>query len=121
MADRPESPVGPRRIADLYRQLRKAQEDISGYGLRALRALTTLAVLVVLASVGFRLGGFKTTPAFGDTLIYVAQSTVSLETKLTSLPKELTPSGEVLRLVMRVLGPLLLGLTLLAVRNRVKR
>ncbi|WP_410664297.1 pentapeptide repeat-containing protein [Amycolatopsis sp. lyj-84] len=152
------APVGPRRIADLYRQLRKAQEDsknepgaadfyygememrrhspatpwserfilhlywlISGYGLRALRALTTLAVLVVLASVGFRLGGFKTTPAFGDTLIYVAQSTVSLETKLTSLPKELTPFGEVVRLVMRVLGPLLLGLTLLAVRNRVKR
>ncbi|OXM57714.1 hypothetical protein CFP71_06620 [Amycolatopsis thailandensis] len=152
------APVGPRRIADLYRQLRKAQEDsknepgaadfyygememrrhspatpwservilhlywlVSGYGLRALRALATLAVLIAVVSVSMWLGGFKTTPVFGDTLIYVAQSTVSLETKLTSLPKDLTPFGEVMRLVMRVLGPLLLGLTLLAVRNRVKR
>ncbi|UMP00492.1 pentapeptide repeat-containing protein [Amycolatopsis sp. EV170708-02-1] len=152
------APVGPRRIADLYRQLRKAQEDsknepgaadfyygememrrhspatpwservilhlywlVSGYGLRALRALATLAVLIAVVSTSIWLGGFKTTPAFGDTLIYVAQSTVSLETKLASLPKELTPFGEVLRLVTRVLGPLLLGLTLLAVRNRVKR
>lgn len=152
------APVGPRRIADLYRQLRKAQEDsknepgaadfyygememrrhspatpwserfilylywlISGYGLRALRALATLAVLIAVVSTSIWLGGFKTTPAFGDTLIYVAQSTVSLDTKLATLPKELTPLGEVLRLVMRVLGPLLLGLTLLAVRNRVKR
>ncbi|MEU3621896.1 hypothetical protein [Amycolatopsis coloradensis] len=150
--------IRPRRIADLYRQLRKAQEDsknepgaadfyygememrrhspatpwservilhlywlVSGYGLRALRALATLAALIALVTVGFRIGGFKTTPAFGDTLVYVAQSTVSLETKLTSLPKDLTPFGEVMRLVMRVLGPLLLGLTLLAVRNRVKR
>ncbi|MFD5245441.1 pentapeptide repeat-containing protein [Amycolatopsis sp. NPDC058340] len=156
-ADR-NAPVGPRRIADLYRQLRKAQEDsknepgaadfyygememrrhspatpwservilhlywlVSGYGLRALRALATLAVLIAVVSTSIWLGGFKTTPAFGDTLIYVAQSTVSLDTKLASLPKELTPFGEVLRLVMRVLGPLLLGLTLLAVRNRVKR
>ncbi len=156
-ADR-SAPVGPRRIADLYRQLRKAQEDsknepgaadfyygememrrhspatpwserfilylywlVSGYGLRALRALATLAVLIALVTVAFTAAGFKTTPAFGDTLIYVAQSTVSLETKLTSLPKGLTPFGEVMRLVMRVLGPLLLGLTLLAVRNRVKR
>ncbi|MEU3768963.1 pentapeptide repeat-containing protein [Amycolatopsis keratiniphila] len=156
-ADR-TAPVGPRRIADLYRQLRKAQEDsknepgaadfyygememrrhspatpwserfilhlywlVSGYGLRALRALATLAVLIAVVSTSIWLGGFKTTPAFGDTLIYVAQSTVSLDTKLATLPKELTPFGEVLRLVMRVLGPLLLGLTLLAVRNRVKR
>ncbi|WP_410653082.1 pentapeptide repeat-containing protein [Amycolatopsis sp. cmx-4-54] len=148
-------PVGPRRVADLYRQLRKAQEDsknepgaadfyygememrrhsratpwservilhlywlVSGYGLRA---LATLAVLIAVVSTSMWLGGFKTTPAFGDTLIYVAQSTVSLETKLASLPKDLTPLGEVLRLVTRVLGPLLLGLTLLAVRNRVKR
>ncbi|WP_340687340.1 pentapeptide repeat-containing protein [Amycolatopsis coloradensis] len=155
---RRDAPVGPRRIADLYRQLRKAQEDsknepgaadfyygememrrhspatpwservilhlywlVSGYGLRALRALATLAVLIAVVSTSIWLGGFKTTPAFGDTLVYVAQSTVSLETKLASLPKDLTPLGEVLRLVTRVFGPLLLGLTLLAVRNRVKR
>ncbi|ANN19261.1 hypothetical protein SD37_29035 [Amycolatopsis orientalis] len=156
-ADR-DAPVGPRRIGDLYRQLRKAQEDsknepgaadfyygememrrhspvtpwservilhlywlISGYGLRALRALATLAVLIAVVTAAFTAAGFKGNPGFGETLIYVAQSTVSLETKLASLPKDLTPSGEVMRLVMRVLGPLLLGLTLLAVRNRVKR
>lgn len=148
----------PRRTADLYRQLRKAQEDsknepgaadfyygememrrlspatpwpervilylywlVSGYGLRALRALATLVVLIAVVSLGFWLGGFKGTAAFGETLIYVAQSTVSLETKLASLPKDLTAFGEVMRLVVRVLGPLLLGLALLAVRNRVKR
>lgn len=49
------------------------------------------------------------------------ESVFRLDTKLTTLPKDLTAFGEVMRLVMRVLGPLLLGLALLAVRNRVKR
>jgi uncharacterized protein YjbI with pentapeptide repeats len=150
----------PRRIADLYRQLRKALEDsknepgaadfyygememrrrdataavnerfilhlywmVSGYGLRALRALACLAVLITVVAFGFQRAGFAAGahPAFGDCLLYVAQSTVSLETKLASLPKDLTWQGEAMRLATRVAGPLLLGLALLAVRNRVKR
>ena len=151
-------PLPPRQLADLYRKLRKAQEDgknepgaadfyygememrrndtaapigerlillfywmICGYGLRALRALGGLAVLVVLAAIAFQEWGFGSShPAFGTCFLYAAQSTVSLETKLATLPS-LTWQGEVLRLAMRLLGPVFLGLALLAIRNRVKR
>ncbi|WP_370934608.1 pentapeptide repeat-containing protein [Amycolatopsis sp. cg13] len=151
-------PLPPRQLADLYRKLRKAQEDSKnepgaadfyygememrrndptsptgerlilhfywmtcGYGLRALRALGCLAALIVLAAFAFHAWGFGSPhPALGTCLIYVAQSTVSLETKLAMLPN-LTWPGEILRLAMRLLGPVFLGLALLAIRNRVKR
>jgi hypothetical protein len=151
-------PLPPRQLADLYRKLRKAQEDgknepgaadfyygememrrndptapvgeriilqfywmTCGYGLRALRALGCLAVLIVSAATAFHAWGFGSShPAFGTCLLHVAQSTVSLETKLAMLPSP-TWQGEILRLTMRLLGPVFLGLTLLAIRNRVKR
>jgi hypothetical protein len=159
----PDSPAGTRelnakRVAALYRDLRKAQEDsknepgaadfyygememrrtdptagraerlilflywlTSGYGLRATRALSCLAVLIAMAAVAFHSIGFEPpSPGLGTSLLYAAQSTVSLESKLAGLPF-LTWQGETLRLIMRLLGPLLLGLALLAVRNRVKR
>lgn len=134
-------PLPPRQLADLYRKLRKAQEDgknepgaadfyygememrrndptapigerlilqlywmVCGYGLRALRALSCLAALIVLTAIAFHTWGFGSSrPAFGTCLLYVAQSTVSLETKLAMLPSP-TWQGEILRLTMRLLG-----------------
>ena len=38
-----------------------------------------------------------------------------------ALTKNVSWAGEVLRIILRLAGPLLLGLALLSVRNRVKR
>jgi uncharacterized protein YjbI with pentapeptide repeats len=95
---------------------------VSGYGLRGLRALAWLAVAVIalaalLQSVGFNGGD----PPFRDVLIYAAQSTVSVVSGNKALTDHMSWAGEVLRIILRLVGPLLLGLALLAVRNRVKR
>jgi hypothetical protein len=95
---------------------------VSGYGLRGLRALAWLAAVVVgmaslLQAIGFNGGD----PGFRDALIYAAQSTISIASGNTALTEHVSWSGEVLRIVLRLAGPVLLGLALLAVRNRVKR
>jgi hypothetical protein len=95
---------------------------VAGYGLRGLRALAWLAVVVVglaavLQAVGFNGGD----PPFWDALIYTAQSAVSIPSSNTALTDHVSWAGEVLRIILRLAGPLLLGLALLSVRNRVKR
>lgn len=90
----------------------------SGYGLRSLRAFAWLAFVTLITALLFQLFGFKTSePSFWDSLIYTAQSTISLPTR----PQPLYRTGEVLRIALRLSGPVLLGLALLAVRSRVKR
>jgi Pentapeptide repeats (9 copies) len=150
--------LGPERVAVLYRQLRKAQEDskdepgaadfyygememrrnatstplaerfilrwywlLAGYSLRGLRAFAALLIVVaglslLLQHIGFNGGD----PPLRDALIYTAQSTLSLEAK-KALAEHVSWAGDVLRLVLRLSGPVLLGLALLSVRNRVKR
>jgi len=95
---------------------------VSGYGLRGLRALAWLVAVVVglaglLQAAGFDGGD----PGFRDALIYAAQSTISITSGNTALTEHVSWLGEVLRIVLRLAGPVLLGLALLAVRNRVKR
>jgi uncharacterized protein YjbI with pentapeptide repeats len=95
---------------------------VSGYGLRGLRALACLVAVVVglaalLQTVGFNDGD----PSFRDSAIYAAQTTISLATSSNALTDRLSWAGEALRIILRLVGPLLLGLALLAVRNRVKR
>jgi hypothetical protein len=95
---------------------------ISGYGLRGLRALAWLAAVVVgmaalLQAIGFNGGD----PGFRDVVIYAAQSTISITSGNTALTEHVSWAGEVLRILLRLAGPLLLGLALLSVRNRVKR
>ena len=95
---------------------------VSGYGLRGLRALAWLAAVIVglaglLQAIGFDGGD----PGFRDAVIYAAQSTISVASGNTALTEHVSWAGEVLRIVLRLVGPLLLGLALLAVRNRVKR
>jgi hypothetical protein len=95
---------------------------VSGYGLRGLRALAWLAAVVVgmaalLQAIGFNGGD----PGFRDVVIYAAESTISITSGITALTEHVSWAGEVLRILLRLAGPLLLGLALLAVRNRVKR
>ncbi len=95
---------------------------VSGYGLRARRALGWLAVLVVVAAVGLGHGGFAGgSPGFAGCVLYAAGSVVSLDVLIRHVPAVLTEWGDVVRLALRVGGPVLLGLAALAVRAQVKR
>jgi Pentapeptide repeats (9 copies) len=150
-------PLGPDRLAALYRALRKAQEDsknqpeasdfyygememrrqdpntpwpewvtlwlywlISGYGLRGLRALASLAVVVLGLAMLLHLVGYATHPSPASvwgSLLYAASSTLWIGDDQVGL----TGWGKLLRIELRLAGPVLLGLALLSMRNRVKR
>jgi uncharacterized protein YjbI with pentapeptide repeats len=120
----------------------------AGYGLRASRALATfLAVLVVAAGLFAFGGGFASSAtatavspttttrpsspgppsadttatvdtSFGGALVYSARTVIGL----TRDPQpRLTRFGDVVQILLRILGPVLLGLAVLSVRGRVKR
>ncbi|SDG27358.1 hypothetical protein SAMN05216377_110120 [Pseudonocardia oroxyli] len=93
---------------------------VSGYGLRAWRAIVTLALFLGIISVGFEFFGFTNqgSPAHPNSVLFVL-ATILTVGNATNVP--LTPTGEVLRLLLKVGGPLLLGLAALAVRGRIKR
>ncbi len=93
----------------------------SGYGLRASRSLATLALTIAIASVGLRFFGFKPDPTYTRALFYSIESTSSLFRLPDAPGLEITYTGEFIQIVLRLLGPLLIGLALLAVRARVKR
>jgi uncharacterized protein YjbI with pentapeptide repeats len=154
-----DAEVGPDRLAVLYRQLRKAQEDaknepgaadfyygememrrhapsttwaerfilaaywaVSGYGLRATRAFAALAILIAGSAIVLQYAGFPGhTPAYLDSLLYAAGSVLSLNLTIGHLPAVLTHWGDVIRMLLRIAGPVLLGLAALALRGRVKR
>lgn len=95
---------------------------VSGYGLRAWRALAVLTLLVLAAAVTLDRGGFPgRSPGLVACLLYAAGSVVSLNVVVRHVPGVLTEWGAAVRLVLRVGGPALLGLAVLAVRGRVKR
>jgi uncharacterized protein YjbI with pentapeptide repeats len=93
---------------------------VSGYGLRAWRALAWLAILTAAFAVAFHLIGFTNPPqpdSYWTSLLYSFRATLSL----TDDDVKLTAWGKLLQALLRISGPLLLGLALLAVRGRVKR
>lgn len=111
----PATPFADRAILFLYWL-------VSGYGLRATRALASLLVTIVTAAVLFETWG-TTCPGpcddgFGKMLILSGQSVIGL---IRPLDAGLTSVGEVVQLATRLLGPLFLGLTFLSLRARLKR
>jgi hypothetical protein len=96
---------------------------VAGYGLRGARALGWLAGLLAGFAVAFQQVGFGggLHPGLVTSLVYAALSTVSVEGRTTQLTVHLSLLGEALRIALRVIGPLLLGLAALSIRNRVKR
>lgn len=96
---------------------------LSGYGLIAGRALLALAVVSVLATFGFVQDGIVISEDRGpagwvDSWLFTVRSMVSLVFPVSA---RLSPGGHVIQIVCRILGPLLLAQTFLAVRERVAR
>jgi hypothetical protein len=95
---------------------------VSGYALRGLRAVISLAVVVCGLAILFqRVGMTGREPSLRDSLIYTALTTLSLPSTTKSVTDNIGWAGELIRIALRLAGPLLLGLALLSVRNRVKR
>jgi uncharacterized protein YjbI with pentapeptide repeats len=94
---------------------------VAGYGLRGGRALAALAVTIVVFSLLLWQFGFDPQQPYLRALLFSAESTSSLF-RTPELPKAtLTYGGEALQIVLRLLGPLFLGLAILSLRGRVKR
>lgn len=96
---------------------------VSGYGLRASRSMLVLGCLILAAAEALQRTGFGRHahhPGFIDCLLYATGSVLSLNL-YGHLPTTLSDWGQVIRMVLRVGGPVLLGLGALAIRGRVKR
>ena len=91
---------------------------VSGYGLRASRALASLFVTILVFAVLLYLWGFKSEQSFISSLTFSLESTTSL---LRAPQLGLTIPGEWLQVGLRLLGPLFFGLALLSLRGRVRR
>jgi hypothetical protein len=91
---------------------------VSGYGLRASRALLSLLVTILLFAALLLAWGFPSQQSFLDALTFSAKSTTSL---FRAPDQPLTTAGEWLNMALRLLGPLFFGLALLSLRGRVKR
>jgi uncharacterized protein YjbI with pentapeptide repeats len=105
---------------------------ISGYGLRAWRAVIATVLALLLFAFLFTHGGFATDVAhcarpsagttcdnsFGYAVIFGARTGVGLPTDPRPV---LTALGQVEQIALRIIVPVLLGLALLAIRGRVKR
>jgi hypothetical protein len=91
---------------------------LSGYGLRPARALVALALTLFAAAALLVWFGFHEPRTYGRSMLFAIHSALSV-----FRPPEtgLSAGGEIVQIALRLLGPLLLGLTLLAVRARVKR
>ena len=93
---------------------------VSGYGLRAWRALAWLAAVAAVFAVAFHLIGFTRPPqpvSYWTSLLYAFRATLSL----TDSDVQLTAWGKLLQGLLRLTGPVLLALALLAIRARTKR
>ncbi|REF00657.1 hypothetical protein DFJ69_6213 [Thermomonospora umbrina] len=123
--------------------------SLSGYGLRARRALAWVLLVAVLSIAGMTVFGFPQTakqqratgtiatptgPQAIDLTIQQSEPVIPLAERLEKAAEvtvnavifrnpdaELTTPGRYLNITVRVLGPILLGLAILAIRNQVKR
>ena len=91
---------------------------VAGYGLRSSRALGALAVTVALLAIVLDLWGFGAAESYGRSLLFAVESSIGLLRPPTA---NLTMIGEVTQIILRIVGPVLVGLALLSVRGRVKR
>jgi uncharacterized protein YjbI with pentapeptide repeats len=108
---RHSAPLGERCVVWLYWL-------VSGYGLRASRALIALAVTIAVGAVLLDLFGFEPDRSYGRALLFALESSISL---LRAPEAKLTAGGEVVQIALRLAGPLFFGLALLSLRGRVKR
>ncbi|MDB4872432.1 MAG: hypothetical protein JWL97_3436 [Gemmatimonadales bacterium] len=131
------------------RWLLNAYWATSGYALRSRRALSCLAVVVVASIITLTVWGFPakgkdlkadgtlSTPAGGQPIAVTVHqgdptkktsarlgkaTEITLNAVIFRAPDtDLTSAGRYIDITARLLGPLFLGFSLLAIRNRVKR
>lgn len=110
--------------------LLRAYRWLSGYGQRPLRALGATAVSLLAGALVYYTAGLSyadctggmcpSEPALaGQALLRSAEAMASIVPPASA--RALTATGEVASLVLKLLGPLVFGLFLLSVRNRVRR
>jgi hypothetical protein len=95
---------------------------VSGYGLRATRALFALALLVPIFAGAFWLWGLA--PDHGHRVSYPIALLRSFESATSLLrpgPTGLNDIGQLLDAVLRLIGATLLGLAVFSLRGRIKR
>jgi hypothetical protein len=114
---------GPRAKADFA--ILTSYWAFSGYGLRAWRAFTTLAVTIVVGAFAYRLGGFSPHApdqelSSPETLLFAIRSAVSFVSP-PDAENGLTFGEDIVQLVLRFAGPILLGLGALSLRSRIQR
>jgi hypothetical protein len=91
---------------------------VSGYGLRSIRSMFWLLLVFVVGSVMMHdIGLRRSHHSWPTAFISSAQSMVPG----LSISANLTSNGEVLEIALMIIGPVLFGLSVLALRNRVKR
>jgi hypothetical protein len=115
-----------RRPSWTERRLLDAYWAVSGYGLRAWRALAALTILLVGCAALFAMPVFaKPRPGaavtFATSMEFTARESLTLIRTSGAPTLEVTGAGTVLDIALRLLAPLLLGLAVLAVRGRIKR
>ena len=105
----------------------------SGYGLRAWRALASLAVVIAVAGWCFTNSDWvrisptgSVPPVLSPTSaawpwLFAGQETIALFRPAGTIGVTLVGFGAVVDIAVRVLGPILLALAILAIRNRTKR
>jgi hypothetical protein len=91
---------------------------LSGYGLRPLRPLIALAVLVGASSLLLFEYGLADGSSYSTSLLASLAAVVNVE---VLKPDQFRVSGQWIRTVLKVLGPALFGLLILAFWGRVKR
>jgi hypothetical protein len=92
---------------------------VSGYTLRAWRALTTLLAVLAVGGVLLDRYGYQRVSSGGvfDASLLLAKVALAL----TRTPEGLNSGGTIITIATRLLCPALLALAILALRNRVKR
>ena len=108
------------------RRLLDAYWAVSGYGLRAWRAMAALTILLVGCAALFTLPAFvKPHPGaavtFATSLEFTARESLTLIRTSGAPTLQVTGAGTALDIALRLVAPLLLGLAVLAVRGRIKR
>ncbi|WP_116200507.1 hypothetical protein [Amycolatopsis circi] len=91
----------------------------SGYGLRGWRAVGCLAVLMLACATLMNRYGFADPHTWSASLVHVADAATKLIGGSTS--DRLTGWGVAIQILVRLSGPVLLGLAILSVRGRTKR
>jgi len=91
---------------------------LAGYGLKASRSLALLLARVLLAAGLLSVWGFHEARNYGRSALLAAQSSLA---PVHPPEAPMSASAQAVQLALRLTGPALLALSVLALRSRIKR